>query len=73
MRYKCEQWINLLEPNGKYMCHLLYKSIAAFRIYGSCMTLSVNWYYFLEQLNQLIVVMVTCGALFEVRPKFLNI
>jgi hypothetical protein len=36
------------------------------------MVLTVNGDYFLNSINQLIVVMVKCGVLFEVRAKFLS-
>jgi hypothetical protein len=36
------------------------------------MILSVNSDYFLKQHYQLILVMVKCGVLFEVRTEFLN-
>jgi hypothetical protein len=46
-------------------------SDAAFCICGFRMILIVNRDYFLSD-NKLIVVMVKCGVLFEVRTEFLN-
>jgi hypothetical protein len=37
------------------------------------MILTANSDYFLNSVNYLIFVMVSCGVLFEVRTKFLNI
>jgi hypothetical protein len=41
--------------------------------YGFCIIFSVNIFYDLNIVNQLIFVMVKCGVLFEVKTKFLNI
>jgi hypothetical protein len=66
-------FFNLLKPNGNYMYHLLCHSVTAFRVYGSCMTLSTNGDFSLDSVNQLIVVKVNFGVLFEVWPNFLNV
>jgi hypothetical protein len=42
-------YFNLLKPNGNHVYHVLYQSVTAFRIYGSCVTLSIKGDYFLKQ------------------------
>jgi hypothetical protein len=50
------------------MYHLLYLSVT---VHFVCLSLQTT-IIFLNSVNQLILVMVKCGVLFEVRNEFLN-
>jgi hypothetical protein len=57
-----------LKPSGNYIPQLsLTNCNTIFYICGLCMVLTVNSDYFLNSINQLILLMVRYGVLFEVR------
>jgi D-alanyl-lipoteichoic acid acyltransferase DltB (MBOAT superfamily) len=62
-----------LKPNGNYMYQLLWPSATLHFVFMGFVRFSVQTVIIsLNSINQLIVVMVKCCVLFEVRTEFLN-
>jgi hypothetical protein len=60
---------NLLKPSGNYISQLFEQSLTLRLVFFSLPTAII----FLNRINQLILVTLKCGVLFEVRTEFLNI
>jgi hypothetical protein len=64
---------NPLKPSGNYVCHLLYQSVMLHFVFvGFVSFLAEAGIISLNSVNKLIVAVVKCGVLFEVRTEFLN-